>query len=400
MFSLTISPLVWALLGGGVLAAIIAWVAGFIPLGKIYAFAKKEEEEELPEVSQNYGRASIVVFSNTEQQEIEDYLRELSKQDYPDFEAIVVVEGTHRMAEALREAYKEEFPWARFTFIPPENRNISLKKLAYTLGTKAATGDIVFTAQLNCRYASPHWLSMMMRHFDDKKIGIVLGYASLEYDEMKGLKRWFREFDSLLINCRWIASAIMSRPYRGDGANLAFRKQLFFEVGGYGSTYFLHPGDDDIFICEIASIRNTAVETDPRAHVKLCCGSESAQMWIEQKESREFTSHYLPVLPRLRTQIYHLFNWIMTGLYVAAAIIALPNLVPMFIALALMLAFWGVEIWQYRRIAPIFGALRLWWGVPLFFLLSPVANVLFRLRYSKRHIHNYTWQRPNRRRRF
>ena len=58
-----------------------------------------------------------------------------------------------------------------------------------------------------------------------------------------------------------------------------------------------------------------------------------------------------------------------------------------------MLALWGLQIALYRLMAACLGSPRLWWAVPLFYLLRAPADILFALRYRRSSRRNFTYRR-------
>jgi hypothetical protein len=71
----------------------------------------------------------------------------------------------------------------------------------------------------------------------------------------------------------------------------------------------------------------------------------------------------------------------------------LPNIVPT-IAIALILTtVWGYEICLYRRTARALGGIRLWWSVPLFMLMQPLVDIVYRVIFRRRKSVNFTWRR-------
>jgi hypothetical protein len=350
--------------------------------------AQKTEPETMP-------KATVIAFFNSPDDEMEVYLEEMERQDYPNFDVFIVIKGNARQAEALHDSYKERFPRAKFSFIPPESHNLSLKKLAYTLGVKSTDSEVIVTSLPECRYASERWLSRMMRHFENPEIGVVLGYADFNYGNISRARRGYRHFSSLVSNMEWVSEAVNGNPYRGYRANLAFRKSLFFENNGYGKSYFLHTGDDDLFVSDIATSANTVVEMGLPSQAVVECGGATSRMWVDHKESYGFTSHYLKRYPRKRYRIGHIMNWMAVILLVAAALCGLPSLIPAISAAVVLVVYW---LWQgaaYNGVAAIFGDKKRWSTAPMLYLYRPFADIAFNVKYHSRGVKNFTWQRKS-----
>ncbi len=353
-------------------------------------------------------KLSVIVYSQGHEDKLMEYLDTLTKQDYPDYEVIVVSESTAESNEILSESCARRYPNVYVTFIPPGSHNLSRRKLALTLGMKAARGEVVVTTVSNARIPSEHWFSEMAAPFrgeDADRIEVALGYTRIDFSSMHGWGKWYREFNSLLTDVRWIGYALNGKPYRGDGYNLAFRRQVFFDHKGYSRSIYLHPGDDDIFISEIANGENTAMVLSPDSMLTIEWGDAATRMWRARKEQYDFTSRWLPRMPFLMAGAASLMQWVIL-LCVAVAILlpflyvfiagrqpGLDEFLMMIMPLTIWCLFQLFQILIYRKGAAKLGAKRLWWSVGPFWLAKPVLNFYFRLRYRRQLRNNFTWLR-------
>ena len=416
MFSIDFHPLVWVLLPLGI---ILAWIYLWLvprrwrrlaaeattqtgePDGSAEADNEVSDTESgMPEEDEGatpqqpcQGRASVVAYCQGSEESVAQFLDAVSRQDYPDFEVIIVLEGTPRQAASLTDIFDTRYPWARFTFVPPESRNLSRRKLANTMGIKSATGEVIVTTRTNILPPHPQWISRLMAHFADPAVDVVTGYAAMDWTELHGLKGAYRAFDSLTTAARWMVFVAHDRPYRGDGANLAFRRELFFRHGGYGKNYFLHSGDDDIFVSQIATSRNTRLEIARQAQIFTVWGDAAPRIWIDQKERYWFTGRFLRRAPRIEALLNNWVNWLAFGSLLGAAIVPLPNLLPLCVAIPAIALLWIFQARGYQPLWRAFSDRHLSLLVPLFLLLQPWANIIFRIRYRSRHPKNFTWVR-------
>ncbi len=286
-----------------------------------------------------------------------------------------------------------EHPNVYVTFIPTGSHNLSERKLAITIGLKAAKGDVVLTTASKIRIPSPFWLSEMRAPFANKNVELVLGYSHMDFAEMHGISKWYRQFDSLLDSAQWIASARKGHPYRGDGFNLAFRRDTFFAHKGYARSMYLHYGDDDLFVHELAKASNTRVVINHPAILTTTWGDTANRMWKLRKERYQFTARWLPKAPFLRIGLLSALQWLILGCGVTAGVLGLPSIIPAIIACIIFLAFEGCQISLYRRMAAALEAKRLWFAVPVFMLIHPLLNTLFRISHHRAAKAFYTWRR-------
>lgn len=356
---------------------------------------------EFQPAAQNAPKVSVVVCTENHEDELFDYLDALSRQDYPDYEIIVVSDSTSESTEILGECCARRYRNVYVTFVPPESHSLSRRKLALTLGMKAAKGEIVVTTVSNAEIPSPAWLSELTAAFrEDEVVEISLGYSHLDFSKMKGIGRWYKEFDSVMTDARWLGCAMLNRPYRGDGFNLAMRRDLFFEHKGYSRSLALQGGDDDVFINEVSTVGNTRPTLNPDTILSIDWGESSSRVWGMRKEQYDYTSHWLPRAPFIRAGLFSAMQWIIPLLCAGAAWFPLMALMStlMFdwVKLCTVMApalLWGLfllcEILTYRRAAARMKATRLWWALPWFMLARPIVNLFFRLNH--RHSRNTTF---------
>lgn len=388
---LHIASLAWICLGISAAAALFTLLYLLLPLRRVARMPEPASDAPSPVSAP---KVSVIVYSVVHEDRLSETIDMLCRQDYPDFEVIVVCEATYETSSMLEEKYAALYDNVYVTFIPPGSHNLSRRKLALTLGIKASKGDIIVTTVANADIPSEKWLSMLTEPFrENPGIEISLGNSRLDFEEMTGPGKWYREFIATLTDARWIGYAAAGHPYRGDGYNLAFRRELFFANKGYSKTMHLHAGDDDIFIKDIVTDGNTAVVVAPEVTVVTRWEDHTNRVWSMRKSQYDFTSKWLPQGPFLRAGAVSLCQWLVPLAGAGAVVFGLPNLLPAILAGAVWLAFALSEIYIYRAAAGRLEATRLWWAVPWFWLFKPIGNAIFRFTHRRSKFKNFTWQR-------
>ena len=245
-----------------------------------------EEKPDLPGVS-------IVVCAHNEENNLKDYLHTLLNQDYPAFEVIVVDDGSEDDTYTILEQYVQQSNRLYHTFVPRGARVISSKKLALTIGIKAAKYDYILLTDADCRPESRHWIREMMSGFQNEKIEIVLGFGP--YFEAKGILNHIICYDTLFSGLQYMGMARCGHPYMGVGRNLAYRKDTFFGNNGFQGLLNERAGDDDLLVNKIANRSNTTVVCNPNA-LTWSPPKRTWYEWIHQKR------RHLSVSPRYSTQ--------------------------------------------------------------------------------------------------
>lgn len=236
---------------------------------------------------------SVIVCARNEETNLRDYLQALLTQDYPQYEVIVVNDGSEDDTRTYLEYWQKRYKNLKLTFVPLGAKVTSTKKLAITLGAKAAQYDYLLLTDADCRPESVHWISEMMKGFtvESGQTDIVLGFGA--YFAKPTLLNRMIQFDTLLNGLQYLGAAAAGHPYMGVGRNLAYSKRLFFAHGGFIGLLDNKAGDDDLFINREATKANTAVVCT-RDSLTWSVPKTSLADWLHQKR------RHLSVAPKYK----------------------------------------------------------------------------------------------------
>ncbi len=334
--------------------------------------------------------ASVIVYAQDDADALARLLPTLLTQDYnAQFEVIVVNDGADEAVNEIVEKMQLHYNNLYLTFTPNEARNLSRKKLALTIGIKAARNEVVVLTCADAVVGSSDWLFLMCRNFKPG-IEVVVGYAYMDACRDKGRGARRRAFDSAMTAIVYLSAAIARRPYRANGYNLAYRRDTFFKNKGFSNSLNLHYGDDDIFVDRITNRTNTAVELSPDAIVKIDCYDDKS-MYKELKMRDLFNSRFIS---RRSSRLFGLFSflfWVWFGLSVVAIFFTLPNLFPSIVVLVLALLLWVMTLFVWRKVLCALCSRRLLFTIPYFIMTQPIYNLIYRLRSRRFRERNYTW---------
>lgn len=377
--SLDFSILEWILLGALALFFILQvyWYSRYLaaPARRIrkdkkYALSNdKLQQDEFPGVS-------VIISAHNESYNLSQYLQALLTQDYPTFEVIVVDDGSEDNTREVVEYYLTQDPRLHMTFVPFGARVGSTKKLALTLGAKAAQYEWLLLTDADCRPESNHWIRTMMAQATKD---IVLGFSPYFYD--KGFVNRLVRFDTLFNGLHYLGAALCGHPYMGVGRNLAYRKSLFFESGGFTHLMTNRAGDDDLFVNHVATKTNTTVALSRESYM-WSLAKTSLREWLLQKR------RHLSVSPAYRTitKSRLLFEPLTRGLFYATVILILvfgrwdewrdiTAMIPVMAVIGLFLVRWILQTAVLNTSARRMGLHRFtMWSVLGFDILLPLVN--------------------------
>ena len=294
---------------------------------------------------------------------------------------------TIHILSVLETQYKNLY----HTYVPEGSRNLSHKKLALTLGIKAARYDIVVFTNANCDPRNNEWLATIARNFVPG-IDIVLGYTAIERKEKEKFSFWYCSYDQLLFSIRYLSFALINRPYMGVSSNMAYRKELFFKNKGFSKFLHLHYGDDDLFINEIANRTNTRVEISEAGQMTATY-QDNYEAWKELKLQYDFTSKYLHTTAKSIFGIAKFFDYAFDILFVCLWVEGIiHNWTTAVLASILALSLFSIKVIVYRRAAKILRKPRLFFSLPFFSFIQPCINLYFKVIGSVTRKKNFTWR--------
>lgn len=177
------------------------------------------------------------------------------------FEIIVVDESSNSDTKDALLLLQTEHPNLYTTFIPKSSHYLSRRKLALTLGVKAAHNEWCILTDIRCRPADSHWLESMTSQMSDDT-GLVLGLTGWESDAPA-----YWRFERLMNNCYQMRQADKHCAYRYDGRSLAFRRSVFMSNNGFLSNLKYQRGEYDFIANEHGGQQQTAVSIVPSSQL-------------------------------------------------------------------------------------------------------------------------------------
>ncbi|MBN2776441.1 MAG: glycosyltransferase [Bacteroidales bacterium] len=245
--------------------------------------------------SNNKPFVSVIIAAKNEAINLQKFLPLVLTQNYPDYEVIVVDDGsfddTQKVLSELTEAYKH------LRIIKLENSQG--KKLALTAGIKSASSEFLLFIDADCYPASENWIDVMVNSFSDNR-QIVLGYGA--YRDERTMLSDFIRFDTYLIGLHYFYASIIGKPYMGVGRNIAYKKDLWEKGNGFSKHLEIASGDDDLFVSDVANANNTQVCLDEKSFT-ISVPAETLSQFIRQKARHISTSGFYSMFFKFFTSI-------------------------------------------------------------------------------------------------
>lgn len=389
-FSLSADPATLWLLGGSIVCVLLIATYYILRVRTVADYRRKSDAAELsPDTG--LSPASVVVYSQGDGDNLAELLKALLSQDYPAaYEVIVVNEGESADVRDVVEMQRANHSNIYLTFTPEGVVNLSRKKLALTLGVKAARHPVVVMTTSAVVIDSDKWLRRMMEPFNNDKIEVALGYAYADPTEDNHLGKRHRAYDVAAESARWLGVALAGKPFRGTEYNLAYRKSTFIRNKGFAHSLNLKYGDDDIFVSSVANATNTAVVLSEDSMVRVRHGNHP-RIFMENTVRRIFTERFIRRRPRLLPGLTGWLHLAAVALAIAAAVYAWPNLTIAAAAVIVVLALAATDMVIWRKLMSALKCRRLLLTLPWLTATHPLRRLSARLRSHFGHQKRYTW---------
>ena len=245
---------------------------------------------------------SIIVCAKNEADNVARFVPLLAEQEYPDFEIILIDDASSDATLEIFEAFEKQYPNIRLVKVQNNEAFWGNKKFALTLGIKAAKKEYLLFTDADCYPASKNWLMEMSSQFTMNKT-IVLGYGTYEKIPGSFLNKIIR-FETLLTAVQYFSWARSGKPYMGVGRNLAYKKEEFFNVNGFIDHMKIRSGDDDLFINQAATSKNTTISFNADSFT-YSEPKKSFKEWFTQKRRHVSTAAHYKFFDRAQLAIFY-----------------------------------------------------------------------------------------------
>jgi glycosyltransferase involved in cell wall biosynthesis len=267
---------IYTLYGVLVLCTLVQLYYYLVYFGRVLRFTsspdKRKDGVQLP--------VSIVICAKNEQHNLQENLPQFLKQDYPHFEVVVVNDGSTDESEMLLYDLKQYHSNLQITTIEQDRKFVHDKKLAITVGIKAARYDTIIFTEPDCAPPNDKWLAAMCQAFGAAG-EVVVSYCCSKRQE-EGIAGKIMRADSVFSALFSLHAAIKGKPYRVAIKNMGLSQALFFRSKGF-ATYNAYPqSEETIFLCRNANRQNTRVTLE-RDAILSSSQKLTFRQWFQQK---------------------------------------------------------------------------------------------------------------------
>lgn len=196
-------------------------------------------------------KISIIIPARNEEENIAECLNSIISQNYPKhlLEVLVIDDhSTDNTAEIIL-CFKEKNVrlLSLKDFVGSTEIN-SYKKKAIEIAIKQSTGELIVTTDADCIVAQ-NWLQTIVEFYEGKKPAFIVMPVSINCSS-----KFIEIFQSLdFMTLQGITGASVYKKFHSmcNGANLAYTKKAFEQVGGFKGIDAVASGDDMLLLHKI-----------------------------------------------------------------------------------------------------------------------------------------------------
>ncbi|HBY70387.1 MAG TPA: glycosyl transferase family 2 [Flavobacteriaceae bacterium] len=293
------------------LTAVVVINCGYYILFSKFSFLPSSEIK-----SENNYPVSLIVCAKNEAENLKAHIPLWLGQNHPDFELILIDDASIDETLEVMESFQVDNPKIQIVKVKNNEAFWGNKKYALTLGLKRAKNQRLLFTDADCKPASNNWLTTMTAHFSQEK-QLVLGYGA--YQKKDGLLNRLIRFETLMTALQYFSYAKANMPYMGVGRNLSYTANLYYENKGFMSHIKLPSGDDDLFVNEAATPKNTAICVAEEAFTYSIPKKTWKAWWLQKKRHITTAKRYKP-LHKFLLGLFYTSNFLFWGLSIFALI--------------------------------------------------------------------------------
>lgn len=314
---------------------------------------------------------TVVICAKNEAANLQRNLKIVLIQQYPQFEVIVVNDGsTDETLDVLVDYYKRNKNFRIVNIQPQDSRG---KKAALQKGIEAATFDTIVVTDADCRPSTTLWLAKLAGSYMGRT-AVVLGHSPFE--KKSGWLNKLIRYENVQTAMQYFGFALAGLPYMGVGRNLSYKKNAAIEAGATVKGRKIIGGDDDLLVNAIANGNNTEVCIDKDAFM-ITAPKATFKDWLQQKKRHLRAGFYYKWYHSVLLFVYALSNLVFWLGLILLPIVVKPYWLVVLPALGLLLLrqlvafriFKTLGCADLRLAAPVLDVLYTVYTLLIFFLL-------------------------------
>lgn len=361
-------------------------------LYRLWKTALKSRAATLDKSSEPFQGISLIIAARNEEKNIDRLFESLSRQllNNEFFEVILVDDNSEDSTVEAAEKAKEKYALTNLRIVSlsrSQEKNQKGKKSALNLAVGLAKFPIIAVTDADCYLPAP-WLTKIRDHISRTNVRTVCGPVLIQKTvNPTGDLQQIDFAITALINSGAAAGKFF---FLGNGANFAFRKEFFFEAGGYSSDKKAS-GDDVLLLQKMAALDPGAIHYTPEKDAAVYTQQEmtTSEFYNQRLRWASKNSTYKNInlnITQLTVYITNLNQLFLTGWLLLFPFISVPLAVPSLLLVKISIDYFVADNafrFYHKKSKSIFKFIQLNYEYAFY-----IAFVATKSMFTK----NYTWK--------
>ena len=194
-------------------------------------------------------KVSILIAARNEEDKIAFTLDDLIAQNYPKHLLEIIIIDDHSTDQTSEIIFKYAHLGVKLIKLDEKEPLNSYKKKAISEAIKIASGTLMITTDADCRMEK-NWISTLVNFYERYDFNLIS--APVIYFEEQSLFERLQTLEFLYLIGLGAAGIGNKMPSTCNGANLAYKKEVFLALDGFKGIDDLASGDDELFLHKVA----------------------------------------------------------------------------------------------------------------------------------------------------
>ncbi|RYU87341.1 glycosyltransferase [Mucilaginibacter terrigena] len=196
-------------------------------------------------------KVTVLIAARNEAARIRYTIDDIIGQDYPKHLTEIIIVDDHSTDDTAAIIRSYATHGVKLLQLNEDKPLNSYKKKAIAEAIALSTGELMVCTDADCRMGS-QWLSSIVGYYETQQ-AVMISSPVTYFEEVSLFERLQTlEFSYLIgIGAAFIGNG---RASTCNGANFAYRKDVFYEVGGFKGIDDLASGDDELLLQKVAEV--------------------------------------------------------------------------------------------------------------------------------------------------
>ncbi|HKL32812.1 MAG TPA: glycosyltransferase [Tangfeifania sp.] len=236
----------WALLGFFGLLYLLKLLYLFLFTGRILYRRKSAQTNQVP--------LSLLLTYRNEEENLTNYLPQVLESLNPGSEVVAVDDYSQDNSLSVLGVLRESHSNLKVSALNQETRYS--EKMAQNIALKAASNSWVMVIPPSHKVNSPEWLSAISSKINNEK-EIIINYSNVK--ARKGFFQLLYRNERLFQQLKSFGFILNRLSYLSFEENIAFRKEKYFEAGGFGQHIKEHFANLELVLNDFIKKKKTAI---------------------------------------------------------------------------------------------------------------------------------------------